>query len=101
MMRRWEVIQCDGIGEDGDYYKMLKKWEEKIFNFFFPFFQHLVKLFFDGSVDQATPLGPGAVVVADVLVSQQIAEGKPGVAAALTDTAVGDHFLLRCHTLAT
>ena len=36
------------------------------------------------------PLGPGAVVVADVAEAEQVGEHEPGVAGALADAAVGD-----------
>src|SRR5829696_1155822 len=47
----------------------------------------------DGDADQAAPLGPGAVVVADVRVAEQFVQHEPGVGAALADPAVGDHVL--------
>ena len=43
----------------------------------------------DGGPDGVAPLGPGAVVVADVVVAEQVVEHEPGVARALADTAVG------------
>ena len=46
---------------------------------------------FDWDVDQVAPLGPGAVVVAHVLDTEQLGEHKPGVSRALPDPAVGDH----------
>src|SRR5215211_1239171 len=53
----------------------------------------------DGDADQAAPLGPGAVVVADVGVAEQLVQDEPGVGAALADPAVGDHVLARLHPL--
>src|SRR3712207_1764693 len=47
----------------------------------------------DGGADGVTPLRPGAVVVADVAVAEQVVEHEPGVARALPDAAVGDHLL--------
>ena len=46
----------------------------------------------DGRANQVSPLGPGAVVVADVLDAHEVFEDKPGVRAALTDAAVCDDF---------
>ena len=51
-------------------------------------------LFLDGSVDQAAPLGPGTIVVADIFIAEQVVQHKPGVAAALANAAVGDDVLL-------
>jgi hypothetical protein len=36
----------------------------------------------DRHADQATPLGPGAIVVADLGIAEQVAQDKPGMAAA-------------------
>ena len=47
----------------------------------------------DGHSYQVAPLGPGTVVVADFFVTEQILQDKPGVGAALADTAVGDGFI--------
>src|SRR5882672_5354797 len=44
----------------------------------------------DGRTDQVAPLGPRAVVVADVAEAEQVGEHEPGVAGALADAAVGD-----------
>src|SRR3990170_6916146 len=57
-------------------------------------------LLLDGHVDHAAPLGPGAVVVADLGVSQQVLEDEPGVGGALTDAAVGDDLLVGGDALA-
>src|SRR6185503_2107491 len=46
----------------------------------------------DRHSDEAAPLGPGAVVVADPLVTQQVTQHEPGVRAALADAAIGDRF---------
>src|SRR6187402_1904257 len=43
---------------------------------------------------QIAPLGPAAIVVAHVRMSEQIGEDEPGVAAALADPAVGDDLVL-------
>src|SRR5699024_4359846 len=43
-----------------------------------------------GDTDETAPFGPGAVVVTDVVVPEQVFEDKPGVAGALADPAVGD-----------
>src|SRR5215471_11333077 len=47
-------------------------------------------LFLDRDVHEIAPLGPGAVVVADVAEAEQVLEREPRVAAALADPAVGD-----------
>src|SRR5438105_1136500 len=44
----------------------------------------------DGGTDQVAPLGPRAVVVADVVEAEQVGQDEPGVARALADAAVGD-----------
>src|SRR5439155_15900897 len=44
----------------------------------------------DGYADQASPLGPGAVVVADLVMAEQVAQHEPGVGAPLADAAVRD-----------
>src|SRR5215472_2053266 len=44
----------------------------------------------DRGSDHAAPLGPGAVVVADLVVAEQLFKDEPGVCGALADTAVGD-----------
>src|SRR5437867_1092909 len=44
----------------------------------------------DRHSDEAAPLGPRAVVVADAVVAEQVAQHEPGVRAALADAAVGD-----------
>src|SRR5688500_15950331 len=46
---------------------------------------------FDRHVHQVAPLGPGAVVVANPGVAEQVLEHEPGVRRALTDAAVGNH----------
>jgi hypothetical protein len=53
----------------------------------------------DRDVDQIAPLGPGAVVVPDVLVAEQLAEDEPGMRAALTDPAVRRDRLVVRHAL--
>src|SRR3954467_3363442 len=50
--------------------------------------------FFDGHVDEIAPLGPGAVVVSHPFEAEQLAEDEPRMGAALTDPAVGGHFLV-------
>src|SRR4051812_30529540 len=47
----------------------------------------------DRDADERAVLGPGAVVVLDVLLPEQLAEHEPGVAGALADPAVGDGVL--------
>src|SRR5207248_900221 len=54
---------------------------------------------FDRCGDQAPPLGPGAVVVADVGVAEQVIQDEPGVRGALPISAIGDDGLVRCHAL--
>src|SRR3712207_2054838 len=44
----------------------------------------------DGGADGVAPLRPGAVVVADVALSEEVVEHKPRVAGALPDAPVGD-----------
>src|SRR6266850_533725 len=44
----------------------------------------------DGGPDEVTPLGPRAVVVAHVVVAEQILQNEPGMRAAFPDAAVGD-----------
>ncbi len=50
--------------------------------------------FFDGCTDAIAPLGPGAVVVADVVVAEKVGEDEPGVGGALTNAAVGDDVVI-------
>src|SRR5215472_17844083 len=57
-------------------------------------------LFLDWHANQAAPLRPGAIVVAHFGVAKQIVERKPGMAAALADTAVGHNFFIGSHTSA-
>src|ERR1700733_675476 len=45
---------------------------------------------FNGSADKVTPLGPRAVVIDHILVTEQIFQDKPGVAGPFPDAAVGD-----------
>ena len=47
----------------------------------------------DGRSYQVAPLGPRAVVVANVLVAEQILQDKPGMRTALADAAIGDGFV--------
>src|SRR5215472_9559614 len=58
------------------------------------------RLFLDWNTDRAAPLRPGAVVVADVGVAEELVENEPGVSGALTDAAVGDHFAVTGDSLA-
>src|SRR3972149_1244714 len=44
----------------------------------------------NGLADHAAPLRPGAVVVADLRVAEQVLQDEPGVRGALADSAVGD-----------
>src|SRR3990172_9519366 len=44
----------------------------------------------DRLADHAAPLRPGAVVVADLRVAEQVLQDEPGVRGALADAAVGD-----------
>src|SRR5713226_860943 len=55
---------------------------------------------FDRRAHQVAPLGPRAVVVPDVLVTEQILQHKPRMRAALTDAAVGDDLLVPSDALA-
>src|SRR6266516_2261758 len=45
----------------------------------------------DRHAHRVAPLDPGAVVVADPLEAEELAQHEPGVAGALADPAVGDH----------
>src|SRR3954471_7959881 len=42
----------------------------------------------DWSSDRISPLGPAAVIVSNILITQQIAKHEPGMARALADAAV-------------
>src|SRR6185436_12042393 len=44
----------------------------------------------DGDPDEISPFGPAPIIVADLLVAQQMGQDEPGVAAALADAAVDD-----------
>src|SRR3972149_12209604 len=44
----------------------------------------------DRLADHAAPLRPGAVVVADLRVAEQVLQDEPGVRRALADAAIGD-----------
>src|SRR3990172_4400945 len=48
----------------------------------------------DRLADHAAPLRPGAVVVADLRVAEQVLQDEPGVRGALADAAVGDGWLV-------
>src|SRR3970040_1216029 len=48
------------------------------------------RLALDRLADHAAPLRPGAVVVADLRIAEQVLEDEPGVRGALADAAVGD-----------
>ena len=48
----------------------------------------------DRHADEAAPLGPAAVVVADALIAEELVEDEPGMAAPLADPAVGDDVLV-------
>ena len=49
----------------------------------------------DRDAHQVAPFRPRAIVVADVLVAQQVGEHEPRVARPLADAAVGDHVAVR------
>src|SRR6476646_2257595 len=49
----------------------------------------------DWRADEGAPLGPRAVVVADIGVAEELRQHEPGVRAALADAAVGDDRLVR------
>src|SRR4051812_4389609 len=49
----------------------------------------------DGNAHEVAPLRPAPVIVADLLVTQQMGEHEPGVAAALADAAVDDDVVTR------
>src|SRR3990172_2133494 len=51
----------------------------------------------DRLADHAAPLRPGAVVVADLRVAEQVLQDEPGVRGALADAAVGDGRLVLRH----
>src|SRR5438270_9649263 len=43
---------------------------------------------------EVPPLGPAAIIVADLGIAQEVGENEPGVAAALADAAVDDDIVL-------
>src|SRR5690606_30110711 len=49
----------------------------------------------DRHADEVAPLGPRAVVVADLRVAEQVGEHEPGEARPLADPAVGDDLVRR------
>ena len=49
-----------------------------------------LNLLLAGSAYDAVPLGPGAIVVADVAASQKLGQNEPGVGGMLADPAIGD-----------
>ena len=53
----------------------------------------------DGGADQVAPLGPGAVVVADLVEVEQILQHESSVGAALADAAIGDDFVFAVNPL--
>ena len=53
--------------------------------------RRLYDVLLDRHVDHVAPLGPGAVVVLDVVLAEQLVQHEPGVRGALADAAVGDH----------
>src|SRR5258708_39810630 len=58
------------------------------------------RLFLDRCADEGAPFCPGSVVVADVGVTQQVRQHKPGVGRALADAAVSDDVLVGRDALA-
>src|SRR5712664_2408002 len=56
-------------------------------------------LSFNRHPDQTAPLRPGAVVVLDLRVAQQIRQREPGERGPLADPAVGNHVLIRPNPL--
>ena len=54
----------------------------------------------DRNVNEIAPLRPRAVVVADVLVAEQLVQDEPRVRAALADAAVRGHLLVVGHAFA-
>ena len=54
----------------------------------------------DGCADDAAPLAPGALTVADIVVAQQWGQREPGTGGTLSDTAVGYGLLAAVDTLA-
>src|SRR5262245_43247403 len=56
-------------------------------------------LLLDGRADQVAVLGPAAIVVADVLEADEVAEHEPRVTGPLADAAVGDRRLVRVDAL--
>src|SRR2546426_5013596 len=48
---------------------------------------------------QAPPLRPGAVVVLDAIMAEQLVQHEPGVRRALADAAVGDDVIAVQHAL--
>src|SRR5438034_8491955 len=48
----------------------------------------------DRHSNEASPFGPGAVVITDALVTEEVLQNEPGVRAALADAAVRDRLAL-------
>ena len=49
-------------------------------------------LFLDGRANQVAPLGPGAVVVADLVEAEEVLQDEPGMGGAFADAAVDNGF---------
>src|SRR3989442_5676846 len=52
------------------------------------------RFFLDRRADQITPLGPRAIVVAHLWVTEKVLQHEPGEGTTFTDTAIGDHLVL-------
>src|SRR6266699_1641739 len=57
-------------------------------------------LLLDGCSDEAAPLCPGAIVVANVGIAQQGVQHEPGVATAFPDATIGDHLFVGSDAMA-
>src|SRR5438876_12220875 len=60
----------------------------------------MARLLLDGRAHQRAPLRPRPIVVAHVLVAEEVRQDEPGVGGALADAAVGDHVFVRRYALA-
>src|SRR5689334_18317495 len=59
-----------------------------------------LELLFDWYSNETAPLGPGAIVVADLGITQQVVQHKPGMAAAFSNATIGDDLFVSGDTLA-
>src|SRR5262245_34527768 len=82
--RNWKLIGCQDRAGDEHYARLPRRgW-----------------LLLDGYSNGASPLSPGAVVVANVAVAEKLVKHEPGMCRALADAAVGDHLAVARDALA-